>query len=335
MEVESKDWCAPPGTTGPRSGLRYLEVDAKLQLGDECRVERFFKKPSRNIAIVGGGPSRSQAPFSDVSWEIWMFGRGKLPIPRVDRWFEMHSVQQMKRFRGDRKRKMWYPEYWRFLSRLKCPVYMIRQHADIPRSVAYPLDDAIRRFGRCFTSSVSYAIALAIMEGCDRIGLWGVDLSDKEEYVYQRPAVQYLLGVARKSGISVCLPKDSTLQIPDDPKPVYTKVLYGYDWDSPEAWWNQKRARKQRKEKKKAKARKKARPSKARGRASMPKAGASKAKAGALKPKTAASKSKAGSPKQKAQAVNGKSKVVPPKPKPSASEPRASLSKAKAARPSP
>ena len=104
-------------------------------------MERIFDKPSRSIAIVGGGPSRSEAPFSDPSWEIWMFGRGKLPIPRVDRWFEMHSVEQMKRFRGDRKRKMWYPEYWQFLGRLKCPVYMIRQHAQIPRSVPYPLHE--------------------------------------------------------------------------------------------------------------------------------------------------------------------------------------------------
>lgn len=222
-----------------------------------------------------------------------MFGRGKLPIPRVDRWFEMHSVEQMKRFRGDRKRKMWYPEYWQFLGRLKCPVYMIRQHAQIPRSVPYPLHEAIRRFGRCFTSSVSYAIALAIMEGCDRLGLWGVDLSDKEEYVYQRPTVQYLLGVAKKRGIAVCLPKGSTLQIPSDPEPVHTRVLYGYDWDSPEAWWNQKRTRRARKEKKEPKPRKRARSSKAKGRSSKAKARAGKAKRRSAKRKARAKKLKA------------------------------------------
>jgi len=224
-----------------------------------------------------------------------MFGRGKLPIPRVDRWFEMHSVQQMKRFRGDRKRKMWYPEYWKFLGRLKCPVYMIRRHADIPRSVSYPLDDAIRRFGRCFTSSVSYAIALAMMEGCDRLGLWGVDLSDKEEYVYQRPTVEYLLGVAKKNGIAVHLPEETTLRVPDDPKPVHTKVLYGYDWDHPEAWWNQKRARKKRKTKK-AKARKTARTPKVKERTSKSKAAASKLKSGA--PAASKPKARAGSRKR-------------------------------------
>lgn len=214
---------------------------------------RPFFKVSRNVAIVGGGPSRKYAPFLDRSWEIWMFGRGRLPIPRVTRWFEMHSVPQLKRLRGDRKRKMWYPEYWRFLGRLKCPVYMIERHADIPRSVPYPLTDAIARFGRCFTSTVSYAIALAIMEGCERLGLWGIDLSDKEEYVYQRPTVQYLLGVAKQSGVAVQLPKGSTLVIPDKPQPVYTKVLYGYDWDHPEAWWNQKKRRKKRPEKERTK----------------------------------------------------------------------------------
>lgn len=224
----------------------------------------FFKTP-RSVAVVGGGPSRRYAPFLDPSWEIWMFGRGKLAIPRVTRWFEMHSVEQLKRCRGDRKTKMWYAEYWQFLSQLKSPVYMLKRHAEIPRSVAYPLEDAIDQFGRCFTSSVSYIIALAIMEGCERIGLWGVDLSDKEEYIYQRPAVQYLLGAAKKRGITICLPKGCSLLVPDNPEPVETAVLYGYDWDHPEAWWNRKKPRKKQAARK-PKPRKKVRPSKKRAR---------------------------------------------------------------------
>lgn len=213
-----------------------------------------------------------------------MFGRGKLPIPRVTRWFEMHSVEQLKRCRGDRKTKMWYAEYWQFLSRLRVPVYMLKRHAEIPGSVAYPLEEAVRLFGRCFTSSVSYIIALAIMAGYERIGLWGVDLSDKEEYIYQRPAVQYLLGMAKKRGITVCLPKGCSIRVPNDPEPVQTNVLYGYDWDHPEAWWNKKKPRRKRDtrkskpqkkaksarsrkgEKPKAKPRKKERPSKKRTR---------------------------------------------------------------------
>src|SRR5690606_3236102 len=253
----------PPEEGASRGGrLARLPRRAPLWPGGALRSRRDRRKgrdeavaqvtgatrKRTKVAIVGGGPTAATAPLADRSWEIWTFGRAKRPVARYDRWFEMHSVPQLKALRGDRRTKMRYPEYWRFLRRLRCPVYMQKRFRDIPASVPYPLERAIQEFGRCFTSTVSYMIALAIMEGCTHLGLWGIDLTDQEEYLYQRPAVEYLLGVAAARGIAVVMPPSCTLPVPLHPRPVYTKVLYGYDWDHPGAWWNRWK-KNQRKEK--------------------------------------------------------------------------------------
>src|SRR5690606_41276724 len=112
-----------------------------------------------------------------------------------------------------------------------------KRFRDIPASVPYPLERAIQEFGRCFTSTVSYMIALAIMEGCTHLGLWGIDLTDQEEYLYQRPAVEYLLGVAAARGIAVVMPPSCTLTVPLPPRPASAKVLYGFYRYPPRAWW--------------------------------------------------------------------------------------------------
>ena len=60
-------------------------------------------------------------------------------------------------------------------------------------------------------SSIAYMMALAILEKVDRIGIWGVDLHCESEYVYQRPNLEYLIGLARGKGIKVFIPPQSAL----------------------------------------------------------------------------------------------------------------------------
>ncbi len=68
-------------------------------------------------------------------------------------------------------------DYLKAIASLDCPVYM-QQHWDIvPKSVPYPLQDILSSFGRYFTNSVSYMIALAIKVGAKEIGCWGVDMA--------------------------------------------------------------------------------------------------------------------------------------------------------------
>lgn len=204
---------------------------------------QWMSQPIKKVAIVADAPSRRGAPWRDKSWEIWTLGRSKKRRPRIDRWFEMHSLPSIRAYRGNPKTKRNFREYWRYLKKLKCPVYMQRAHRRIPNSVRYPLEKVVQELGRCFTSSVSYMIGLAIVEGYEGIGCWGVDLATKPEYRYQRQAVQYLLAEARRRGIHVYIPSTSPLKVPSQAKYVRTKALYGYDWKSPHGFWNRLRKR--------------------------------------------------------------------------------------------
>ncbi|MFS8654125.1 MAG: hypothetical protein FWJ64_06185 [Limnochordia bacterium] len=194
----------------------------------------------RKVAIVGGGPSRRKAPFDDPSWEIWAFSSRKWRYPRVDRWFELHHMtdlrQQLATYRPGRRS---WRGYMRMLRRMECPVYLQELHPDIPNGVRYPIEEALERFGRCFTSTASYLVALAILEGYDCIGLWGIDVRRKE-YLKQRPALKYLLSIAKNQGIRVVLPRQSPLYIPKTPRLVRTRALYAYDWRSKHAWWRER-----------------------------------------------------------------------------------------------
>ena len=200
--------------------------------------------PLRKIAIVGGGPTRVRAPFDDPSWEIWAFSSHRWQPPRITRWFELHALTDLRQQLAGRKPgRRTFPEYWRFLRSLSCPVYMQRRHPSVRTSVRFPLAAVLKRFGRCFTSTASYMVALAILEGANVLGLWGVnpkrsgEASGSEDYARQRAALDYLLGMARRQGIEIVLPPGVSLRVPDKPRFVFTPVLYAYDWRSPQAWW--------------------------------------------------------------------------------------------------
>lgn len=197
--------------------------------------------PAKKVAIVGGASSRKRAPYGDPSWEIWAYSSLRTPTPRITRWFEMHALGDLKgQLVRPTKRRLSYEEYLAFLQGLDCPIYMHDRHDFIPGSVVYPLQDALDAFGKCFTSTASYVIALAILEGFDTIGVWGIHLTERTVYSRQRPGVEYLLSVAKQRGINVYLPPGCPLRLHKRPKLPSTPILYGYDWQSPKAWWRRK-----------------------------------------------------------------------------------------------
>lgn len=213
----------------------------KRPLGEEA------PKPLRKVAIVGGGPTRRRAPFKDASWDIWAFSSRLWRPPRITRWFEIHHIVDLRQQLATRKAgRRTFGGYLRFMRRLDCPVYMYKPRRSIPNSVEFPVDRLLAEFGRCFTSTASYLIALAIQEGYDVIGLWGVDMRGKK-YVRQRPAVRYLLGIARQRGIELKFPRSFRLHIPARPKCPRTRVLYAYGWRSRHAWWRRRVHRRARK----------------------------------------------------------------------------------------
>lgn len=192
----------------------------------------------RQIALVGFWEITRDLPFTDPRWasaEIWSLNHNwpYLPKDRWDRWIDIHDPAWSAT-------KGLKPEVWAdqesFLKKKHGkPIFMQRHYEDYPDSVAYPLADVVKRFGRrYFTSAMAYLIALALYEGCDEIGLFGADMRGDEEYAMQRPCAEYWLGRAEGMGIKVFVPELAGVLNPDG-------MDYGYDEDT-SAWVEMRRA---------------------------------------------------------------------------------------------
>lgn len=122
-----------------------------------------------------------------------------------DRLFEMHDLRLLK---SATCRK---PDYLERLKSLDVQLFMQEAYQEIPNSMAYPFDEVSKVTGGVFNSSLAYMLAMAICERPAQIGIWGVDMEADDEYGYQRPNFEYLIGLARGKGIKVTIPEKSPL----------------------------------------------------------------------------------------------------------------------------
>lgn len=187
----------------------------------------------KSVAIIGGakttrgGIARSTA---DEFWTMnWSYNYGW--IPRIDRLFEMHK---MWLFAKSTKQEYVKPrKHWKWLTEKphEYPIYMLQYFEGVDNCVAYPIEevtselfaglllrgDAAHDF---FTSSADYMLALAIVEGFERIELYGVEMRGGTEYRYQREGCAFFIGQAIARGIEVWRPSNSVL---------LRNGRYGYD----------------------------------------------------------------------------------------------------------
>lgn len=167
-------------------------------------------KPTK-IAILGSAPSSlALAPFDDPSWTIWACSPGAWPhVKRVDRWFEIHRREPGK---------PWFtPEYIKFMAGLDCPVVVAEPWPEIPNAMVIPTEAILRQFGPFyFKSSLSFMMAMAVMEGATEIGSWGVDMAAREEWEFQRTALQCLMWRIQEEpyNVHITLPPESDLWMP-------------------------------------------------------------------------------------------------------------------------
>ena len=180
----------------------------------------FALHPGRKrVALVGfAASSLHLVPWQDPTIELWGLNQSYIHFERrPDRWFEIH--------RAEAREDAAVPSYLSDLKEIGCPLYMIQAEVDFPTSVAYPLDrvrDAVPPlYQRYFTSGVSYMVALAIAEGFEEIGLYGIDCATGSEYASQKPCLEAWLGLAAGRGIRVVIPQESAL--------FKTPALYGYE----------------------------------------------------------------------------------------------------------
>lgn len=173
----------------------------------------------RKVAILGKcSSSRHHSPMGMTDWEFWCLGWD--PTPVVDRLFEIHA--NWREFHGEGSEDAGFHHRW--LMGQKVPIYMNDIHADIPASARYPIEEVTEMVGKTakgfvyLESSIAFMMALAMLEYkqglCPdglKIGIWGVDLAVDTEYTYQRPNMEYLIGMARGMGIKVYIPPVSSL----------------------------------------------------------------------------------------------------------------------------
>lgn len=201
-------------------------------------------KPYRKVAIVGTAETKMQAPYNDSSFEIWGVNNLYPHIPRATRWFEIHDISfdgknYLRRgsadFRGQNVSD-YLINMGQWTAKQNCPVYMQQKWGNlIPTATEYPLKEILEYFpNKYFTNTVSYMIALAIMEDFDEIQLFGIDMAVDTEYNHQRPSVEYFLGFF--DGVRKAKGKSNVVYIPPQSDLLKTRFLYGFEENQQTAW---------------------------------------------------------------------------------------------------
>lgn len=161
----------------------------------------------RKLAIVGShSETRHLAPWDDPAYEIWLFNEAA-QMPFCKRWdavFQLHKPEIYTSPDNFVNR-----EHWAWLQKDHGAgkiIYMQDQDPRVPNSRRFPIDEIKRVIPAAglgwFTSSVSYALALAIFQDItgdpfDQVDTYGIDLASNTEYAYQQPNYLYWLGAAQ------------------------------------------------------------------------------------------------------------------------------------------
>jgi len=178
------------------------------------------------VAIVGSHPvSRAWFDFTRKDCDVWVFNEAPKNdwCGRYDAVFQMHSpvIWRSEQNRND-------PEHYQWLKDQRdTQIIMQDEYEEIPCSVKFPLAEVCDkllgdRFDRkYFTSSVSFAIALAIYYGYKTIELYGVEMETNTEYKHQRDGVSFWIGLGIGFGAEIKLFSHNLMISP----------VYGYEGD--------------------------------------------------------------------------------------------------------
>ena len=168
-----------------------------------------------NIAICGMA-QHDKSEVDNFNGEIWGLPWDEGRWPFFDRYFEIHPLDLLRK--PEAQRRDGYEERLKSLPIL----YMQEAYEDIPNAIRYPVEKVVDNLGfDYFNSSIAYLMGMALLEGAGKIGIWGVDMADLEpvpgdpsyisEFAYQRPNMEYLIGLARGRGVDVYIPERSPL----------------------------------------------------------------------------------------------------------------------------
>lgn len=227
MEHPPKEHCK---TLTPLDGAAKCIDKNPLVKEDQlsASIKEFAYKPMKdNVCIIGCSDSKTLAPVTDPNYEFWGVNNLFLTMPQVPwtRWFEIHEITHDGAHylrRGKREfRGMTVDKYWDKVKNLPCMTYVQKQWPDMKNGVLYPVKKITNIFGRYFTNTISWQIALALFMGFKKIDIYGVDMAVGSEYGHQRPSCEYFIGIATGLGVPVYLPPEADL--------LKTRFLYAFE----------------------------------------------------------------------------------------------------------
>lgn len=158
------------------------------------------------VTIIGKGLGWENAPNEGQVWGITQLNLRR-PVTRV---IDMNDYSLWgEREAADKKLS-------RFLAEKDSIPYV-----DLD---SYPLKEVMDEFDTdYFSSTVDYALALAIYEGFKEIHLYGCSMILGSEYAYQKPGMDFWCGMAKGRGIKVIVHgKEATAMRTHD------QLMYGY-----------------------------------------------------------------------------------------------------------
>ncbi len=181
-------------------------------------------KCKKRIHILGKGAGwdkiKDVKPGKDD--EIWGVNDCFLRTKTVGKTFHMHDMEVFsKQNHTESSVKL---TILNANEKPKMDFYTIYEWDKIPHSKEYPLDEVIDHFKVCyFSSTPEYMIALAVMWGVEELYYYGINMSVRQEYIQEKPGVEFWTGMAMGRGVKVHLQHENTslLKVRDG-------KLYGY-----------------------------------------------------------------------------------------------------------
>lgn len=153
----------------------------------------------KEICIMGKLESKYQSPFNNSDVEIWSMNShfDEVFIPRVDKWFDIHEQPT-------------------------------RENADYTKD-NFPFEQCHELVnGKRFCSTMAYMIAFAVLQGADKISIYGARFTDDGNPRRQRELhnVREMLFFCMGKGIEIEICEDDV----EDLFPEY-KTVEGQDFD--------------------------------------------------------------------------------------------------------